>query len=83
MGLLRTLLIIFLIYYIGRLFARYIMPFLLRNYIKNQMGNTSSQYQNRNQSKREGQVTVDYQPKKEKQIKKDKGDYIDYEEVSK
>ena len=50
------------------------------------MNNPSTDGQNQfynNKRKKEGEVTIDYAPKKEKNIDKDNGDYVDYEEVKK
>ena len=32
-------------------------------------------------SKKEGEVTIDYLPESDKKVQKDKGKYVDYEEV--
>jgi len=85
-NLLRTLLIIFIIYYIGKLFTRYILPALFYNYMDdkvNEFAKKQKQQQQKayeNARKREGQVTVDYAPQHDKG-KPAKGEYVDYEEV--
>ena len=87
MGLLRTLLIIFIIYYLGRLFTRYILPTLFYNYMDDKMKGFSEQQQKQRRReqqqarKREGEVHIDYTPQGEGKSKPSKGEYVDYEEV--
>lgn len=63
---------------------RYVAPFLLSIFIKkvqNRMMNNMGE-QTDSKPKKEGEVNVDYVPKKTKPPKKDKlGDVIDFEEV--
>ena len=89
MGLLKTLLIIVFIYYLFRLTARFIFPFLLKYFI----GKTQRDFDNWNGNKqqhrkKEGEVSIDYNPKKDKKRTAsgrkdtgDEGDYVDFEEV--
>jgi hypothetical protein len=84
MAFLRTILIIFIIYYVIRFFMRYMFPSLLVNYVDKKMKDfTSQQHQKEQQArKREGEVTIDYHPPKSDKNKPDKGgDYVDYVEV--
>lgn len=83
MGLLRTIAILIIIYYIGKVLTRYVFPFFLRNYIKNISGNLQSdQNIKKEQAKKEGEVTIDHKPgSKEKKVDKGQGDYVDFEEV--
>lgn len=76
MVLVRFLLILFVIYFIIRLFTR----FVLGSYIKNMQRNFENQQYNNNK-KKEGDVTINTKPKSDKKIDKDEGDYIDYEEI--
>ncbi len=86
MGLLRTLLIIIIVYYVIRLFTRHILPGLFVGYMDKKM-NEFSQQQMKEQRKRqqaqqrEGDVTIDYKPGNSSKNKPSKGDYVDYEEV--
>ncbi len=82
MGLLRTIAILIIIYYVGKLFTRYIAPIFLRNYVK-KMTDQARQNQNfqKEKSKKEGEVTVDSKPSSGKKVDKDVGDYVDFEEV--
>jgi hypothetical protein len=83
MGLLRTILILFIIFYVIRLFTRYILPALFVNYVDHKMGDFTRQQQNQQQRarKREGEVTIDYSPDNPSKNKPAKGDYVDYVEV--
>ncbi len=87
MGLIRTLLIIFIIYYLGRLFTRYILPSLFYNYMDDKMKEFSEQQKKQRRReqqqarKREGEVNIDYTPQGGGKNKPSKGEYIDYEEV--
>ena len=79
MRVIRIILIVVLVYYLAKWITSLIYPYLFKKYQKDQQ----SQYNNtRNKKKKEGEVTIDYTPKNDKQFDKDSGDYIDYEEVS-
>ena len=90
MGLLKTLLIIVLIYYLFRLTARFVSPFLLKYFInktQRDFSNRENGYDKRHR-KKEGEVSIDYIPKKDKKRAAsgrketgDEGDYVDFEEV--
>jgi len=83
MGTLRTIAILIIIYYIGKVLARYVFPLFLRNYIKNiSTGVNNDQNIKKEQVKKEGEVTIDHKPDpKEKKVEKGEGDYVDFEEV--
>lgn len=76
MALVRFLLILFLIYFIVRIFTRYI----LKSFLKKMQGNVENQ-QNQYSKKKEGDVTINTKQNKSKKIDKNEGDYIDYEEI--
>jgi hypothetical protein len=77
MVFIRTLLVILLIYYLGKLLFRYVILPLLQKSGNPSGYQRSQQYKS---SKREGETTIDIIPDKKKIISKDKGEYIDYEE---
>jgi hypothetical protein len=79
MGFLRTILIIFIIIYVIRLFTRYILPGLFVNYMNSKMDDFAKQ-QKKNR-KKEGEVTIDYSPDNSSKQKPIKGEYVDYVEV--
>ena len=76
MVLVRFALILFLIFFIIRIFSRYV----LRSYLKNVQRNFENQ-QNQHSNKKEGDMTVNTNPKKDKKFDNNDGDYIDYEEI--
>ncbi len=76
-GLFRIILIFLVIYYGVKFFT---WLFQLSG------GNKSSRFQNSKQKesfRKEGEVNIDFAPKKNKKIEGDNGDYIDFEEVKK
>ncbi len=80
MVFIRTLLVIILIYYLGKLFFRYIIFPLLQKSDNLSGDKQSRQYKS---SRREGETTIDFIPDKKKIVSKDKGEYVDYEEHKK
>ncbi len=73
-GLLRTILIIVGIYYLVRL-----LVWLFRK--PDDAGNQDRQREP-DRKKREGEVSIDYIPDKKKHVRKEDGDYVDFEEVN-
>lgn len=81
-GFLRTLLIIVLIFYGFRLFARYILPLLVDKGIKNmQQKMQDQQRQSQRSTRPPGDVTIEYNNRTGKNSNQNKGDYVDFEEV--
>ncbi len=85
-GVIRTILIIMLIYFGVKILARLFAPFLLKFVAKKaeqRFGDQFGQFQrNRPQDKpkKEGEITIDKIPNT-KTSNKDVGDYVDYEEI--
>lgn len=73
----RTLLILLLIYLVFRTFVKYVAPILLKNFIDEKMN--QHQNQQKQQQRPEGEVKVEFQPKKNK--KDIDGDYVDFKEI--
>lgn len=86
MGLLRTIFIIVLVYYVFKVLSRIFAPFLVKYAAKKageRFGGQFGQFQKQNQQepiKKEGEITIDKIPKT-KTSNKDVGDYVDYEEI--
>lgn len=86
-GLLRTILIILLIYFGVKIIARLLMPFLLRFVAKKtgeRFGQQFGNFQKNNTSytkRKEGETVIDKVPKTDNQSNKNVGEYIDYEEI--
>jgi uncharacterized membrane protein (DUF106 family) len=78
----RTLVIIAIIYFAIRLISRYLLPFLLENKMKEMQQKMHEQEeQKRRAGKREGEVTIEYDQKKNTIRNHNEGEYVDFEEV--
>jgi hypothetical protein len=81
-GFLRTLFIIAVIYFVIRVFSRYILPMLVEKGLKDMQQKMSEQQrQNQQSNKHEGEVTIEYNSKDKKNHNQNNGDYVDFEEV--
>jgi hypothetical protein len=88
MGLLRTILIILLIYFGLKILSRIFAPLLLRFVAKkaeqrfgDQFGGFQNQNNSRNDRRKEGETVIDKMPNKSKNSNDKVGEYIDYEEI--
>jgi len=87
MSVVRTILIILLIYYGFKFLTRLIAPIILKKMVNKMGSNFQSSFTNfskqAHSQKKEGDITIEKSKKKGKKTKskKDVGDYIDYEEV--
>ena len=82
MGLLRTLAILVIIYYIFKFFSRYIAPIFLKKMMSNVERKMRDQQNQQNQPEGEvGETVIDVKPRSEKQINKNSAEYVDFEEV--
>jgi hypothetical protein len=66
------IILFFIAYYFVKAIFRLIAVFL---------NNDNSGNKNKWSNNKKGKVTIDYQEKQKKRFDKDKGDYIDYEEI--
>lgn len=83
MGLFRTFLIIILIFAIIRFFTRVILPLVMKSYIDKKRNEFYGKMNNRRPKRQEGEVHIDYDPKKDNGRKSvDKGEFTDYEELN-
>ena len=82
MGLLRTIVIILVFYYLFRFIARLVAPYLLAKGM-NKMNDHLKREQSFKAQKKleEGKVTIQNNRDSEKKISPDLGEYVDYEEV--
>ena len=83
MGLLRTLLIILLIYYGMKLVARFVFPLVMKrfaNSMEQRFNEQKDQFRRDQRSTKVGETVVDKAPKQE-QSSKSVGEYVDFEEV--
>jgi len=84
-GVIRTFLIILLIYFGFKIIARLLAPFLMR-YVSKKAGQKFEQQFGKYQrppepTRKEGEVTIDKAPGQNKSSNKDVGEYVDYEEI--
>ena len=80
---LKFLLIVLGVYFIGKTLIRGVVSWFIGDTVK-KMDNQLRQQQEeikRHKKKSEGQITINYQPKQDKNFGKDDGDYVDFEEV--
>ena len=84
MGLIRFILIIFLIYYFFQLLFSYVLPFLLKRYISHKQ-NGYYNHNTHSHNKSNGKINIDYTPpvNNKKAKKEDIGEYVDFEEIKK
>jgi len=83
MGFIRTILFIVVVYYLVKVVIRYILPLLFGNYMNRRMNDFSDQFnrQRSTNTKKEGEVTVDFPSDHKSTKNKDRGEYVDYEEI--
>ena len=85
MGFIKFVFFVIVIYYLFKLIARYVMPYLLSLFIKraqDQMMGNMSNNSGAKSSKKEGEVSVKTNPQKTSKANKGNiGDYVDFEEV--
>ena len=79
MQLLKTILIILIIYYLFKLVARYLLPWFAKYFINK----AARKYQNQHQKqpeKKVGEVSIEYKPEKKGKLD-DLGEYVDFKEM--
>lgn len=90
-GLFKTLLIIFGIYFLLRFLLRYFGPSIMRYFIDRLTKRAQQQFHTPDTSsshsssstteKKTGKTTIDYIPPNDRKSNKDQGEYIDFEEI--
>ena len=80
-SLLRTLAIIFIIYYGLKLFSRYVAPILLKRAATKFEEKVRNQQQSSEPKGNVGETIIDKKPRSNKGSNDDVGEYVDYEEV--
>lgn len=87
MGIVRTILIILLVYYGFKFLIRLLAPIILKKMFNRMGSNFQSSFTNfskqAHSQNKEGDITIEKSTKKNKNTKSEKnvGDYIDYEEI--
>ncbi|WP_452220739.1 DUF4834 family protein [Lacinutrix salivirga] len=83
MGILRTLIIIALIYYGIKILSKLFAPYLFKQVVKKaekKFGQQFEGFKNQQPPKKEGEITIDKMPQRKSSNKK-VGDYVDFEEI--
>lgn len=83
-GLFKTIAIFIIIYYVFKIFSRYIAPIFLKKVINNVEKKYREQQENQYDASSDGKVgetVIAKKPSTEKEGNKNVGEYIDYEEV--
>ncbi len=84
-GFIRTLLFIIFFYYLFKLIARYVFPFLLKKGVENMQKKQQQEFDRFREEamKREGEVKVETKGKPNRSTTTDdtEGEYVDFEEV--
>lgn len=84
MQLLRTILIILLVYYAIKILTKLFAPMLIRyasKKMEKKFGEAFGQYQKQEQSGNEGETVIDKNTKNNSKTDKKVGEYIDFEEI--
>ena len=84
MVLIKVILIILCVYFIGKTIIRSVLSYLFGGAIKNMDSQVRQQQEEmlrQKKRKKDGEVTVNYTPKSDKKIEKDEGDYVSFEEI--
>ena len=85
MGLLRTLLIIVLVFYAFRFITRFVLPFIMKYFIGKVQRDLYNIHHGdvKDAQRKKGEVRIDHAPEKEssKRNNDGQGEYIDFEEV--
>lgn len=83
-NMIRTLLIILIIYYAARFLMKLFAPYLMKKAISKMQQKAEQQYKNRHSSDttvNEGETVIDKKPQKTKQSNNSVGEYVDFEEL--
>ncbi len=77
-GFLKTIGIIVIIYYGLKVIGRFLFPIVVKKAVNNMQARQSAYQPER---KREGEVTIEKDPKQQGRQRNNEGEYVDFEEV--
>jgi bacteriorhodopsin len=80
-GFLRTIFVLILIYYVLKFASKYILPILLKNFIRKAQEQQQNAQGNPRSNAKEGETIVDKAPKSKKADNNQVGEYVDFEEI--
>lgn len=78
---LRTLAIILLFYYSFKLLMRYLAPKVVDKAAEKLFREANKRHQAGKSAKKDGEVTIEFEGKNPKAVKRDEGEYVEFEEV--
>lgn len=85
LSFLKTLLIIILVYYALKFLFRLLLPYFLRYIAKKATQKMEQSFYGtrttQTEKTKEGKITIDHPPVKQRKNKKPVGEYVDYEEI--
>lgn len=83
MGLIKTILIIFFIYYAFKFLARLFAPFLMKKMADKLRKKAEQRFGNQKKEHtiKEGETIIDKKPRKANKTNDSVGDYVDFEEI--
>ena len=82
MGLLKAIIYILVFYFLFKLVFRIVVPYVLKTYLqKNQQQFYDANGNPQMKTKKQGDVTIEYEQDKKNKSKQSGGDYVDYEEI--
>lgn len=86
MGILKTILVILLVYYLLKIIARWFAPKFFAYAARKTERHFKEQFENfqtssRDDERPEGDISIDKKPTRNKSTSKDIGEYIDFEEL--
>lgn len=82
MTLLRTILIILLVYYAFKFLAKLFGPYLLKKAVDKVQKKAQQQYnEKQNSTVKEGETIIDKKPNNSKESNNSVGEYVDFEEI--
>ncbi|MFN0730029.1 DUF4834 family protein [Polaribacter gochangensis] len=82
MGLLRTIAIILLVYYVFKYLAKLFAPYLMKRMVSKMQEKARNQHQNQQEPNvKVGETIIDKKPGNKNQSNNSVGEYVDYEEV--
>ena len=83
MSFFRTILIILIIYYAFKFFAKLFAPYLMKKMVNKMQEKAQNQYKNQHQNPnvKEGETIIDKKPEGKSQSNSSVGEYVDYEDV--
>ena len=80
-GLIKTLAILFIIYYGFKIIARYILPIFIKRTINKMEDRFKAQQEAQQPQGKVGETIIDKSPQNKRKPTSTDGDYIDFEEV--